>query len=157
MTAKCSRAQRRQVRQLLLQYIRELRGILRRVAPGRYREFPNHARPCHTCAFNPKTDGWRGMELTAYTLMKCFRDDVPFHCHEGIPWRKPIAQWTPEEITHFREHAKLCAGYATVMNVPETKDAFLVAALKVNGVEKPSQEALALAMSAIAGAGDFLQ
>jgi hypothetical protein len=37
----------------------ELRKILKRVAPGYYRRFPNAGRPCHTCAFNPATDNDR--------------------------------------------------------------------------------------------------
>jgi hypothetical protein len=132
-------------------FIVELRVILRRVAPEYYRLFPNAGKPCHTCAFNPATDDWRGSETTANTLMQCLRDDQPFHCHEGIPWTKPVEEWTAEEIQHYMRNRKLCAGYAIVSSTVgnanrDAKLAFLRGAVKADAKD--------LASACIPGAGD---
>jgi hypothetical protein len=146
---------RRLVNRVLRGFIQELRAIFKRVAPERYRQFPNAARCCHTCAFNPSTDNWYGWDKTAYELMKAIRDHRPFYCHENLPWRTPVSDWTREEIQHFMEHRKLCGGFAAIQGDPKTREAFIVAALRAQG-KKPAQAAIDLAMSAIEGAGDVL-
>lgn len=147
---------RRFVKRMLRAFIDELRAVLKRVGPDLYRKFPDAPRPCHTCAFNPATDGWQGADMTAYTLMEAIRDGRPFYCHENIPWEKPTELWTTEEIQHYMQHRKLCAGYAAVAGEPETKTAFVRAALKVQGCE-PDPRVVDLAMSAIEGAGSVLR
>lgn len=135
------------VNRVLRAFIGELRVILRRVAPSFYQRYPNATRPCHSCAFNPGTDDWQGFDTTANGLMKAIRDDRPFYCHENIPWKKPIAEWTTEDHRHFKEHGKLCAGFAAIQGDPETKLAFMRAAL---GTTKST----ALALCAVPGAGE---
>jgi hypothetical protein len=101
----------------------ELRKILKRVAPGYYRRFPNAGRPCHTCAFNPATDNDQGFDSTIGGLMRCIYDDQPFYCHENIPWKKPTEEWTPEDHRHFKEHAQLCSGFAILLCPDANRDA----------------------------------
>lgn len=146
---------RRLVNRVLRGFMQEIRAIFKRRAATHFREFPKAGRPCHSCALNPSTDQWQGWDSTANELMKAIRDDRPFYCHDNIAWRKPVTEWTAEEIQHFHRHKKLCAGYAVVVGDAAVKDAFIVAALTANG-RKPCQEAVALAHSAIAGAGDAL-
>ena len=124
---------RRLVTRVLRLFMQELRAILKRRAPEHYTQFPNAPRPCHTCAFNPSTDKWQGWDTTANGLQKSIHANQPFYCHEGIPWRKPIAEWTAADLQQFEEHKKMCAGFAAIVGDPQTKDAFVIAALKANG------------------------
>jgi len=103
------------VDRILKRVIVEFRAILKRVAPAHYERFPNAGRPCHSCAFNPSTDGWQGFDTTVNGLLKCVLNDQPFYCHEGIPWKKPIADWTADDHRQLRDHKQLCAGFAILL------------------------------------------
>jgi hypothetical protein len=111
------------VNRILKTLIVELRAILKRVAPAYYARFPNAGRPCHSCAFNPSTDSWEGFDTTINGLLKCIHDDRPFYCHEGIPWKKPATEWTPEDFAQFKAHAKLCSGFAILLGPEANRDA----------------------------------
>ncbi len=75
-------------------------------------------RPCHTCAFNPATDSWRGADTTAIALMRAIANDQPFYCHE--PFERVKSGWKFDPAK-----AELCGGYAAVVGDPATKDAFV--------------------------------
>jgi hypothetical protein len=111
-------AKDRRVHELMHAFIVELRKILRRRSPEYYAEFPNARRPCHTCAFNPATDEWRGADTTALALQKAIAADQPFYCHE--PFERTKDGWKFDRTT-----AVLCGGYAVVVGDPETKRAFV--------------------------------
>ncbi|MCH7890995.1 MAG: hypothetical protein IH921_05775 [Gemmatimonadetes bacterium] len=130
-------------------FMRELRSIFKRRSRAYYVKFPDAGRPCKTCAFNPATDDWNGWDTTAYGVMKAIRDDTPFYCHEGIPWKTPIEEWTPEQIKHFEETRQLCSGWVLVYGDPRAKIAFARAAVKADAFE--------LAPASIPGAGEILK
>jgi hypothetical protein len=111
------------VNRTLKAFVVELRAILKRVAPMHYQEFPNAGRPCHSCAFNPATDNWQGFDTTVNGLMKCVLENQPFYCHENIPWKKPIEEWTTEDHRQFKEHAQLCSGFAILLRPDANADA----------------------------------
>ena len=96
----------------LRSYVRVLRRILKRRGAPRP--------PCHTCAFNPATDDWRGFEKTMVNLMESIHHGRPFVCHEGLP-RDPTGQW----CLRTGEMPPLCAGYEAIKDDPETKRAAL--------------------------------
>jgi hypothetical protein len=112
------RGRDRAVIELLHGFVVELRRILRRRSPDYYRRFPDARRPCHTCAFNPATDSWKGAENTAFALQKAIAADEPFYCHE--PFERTADGWKFD-----REKAVLCGGYAAVVGDPDTKRAFV--------------------------------
>lgn len=130
-------------------FVKELRLIFRRRKAEYYEQFPNAARCCETCAFNPSTDDWEGADKTAYSLMRAIRDDAPFYCHENIPWKKDQKAWTPQDHRHFKENAKLCAGYALVTSDPGAKLAFVKSCQNLKAID--------LAAAAIPGAGEILK
>jgi len=125
------------VDRVLKAIIVELRAILKRVAPGYYQRFPNAGRPCHSCAFNPSTDSWQGFDTTVSGLMKSIWEDRPFYCHENIPWKKPVQDWTPEDHRHFKEHARLCSGFAILLCPEANREAknALVKVARAHGPE----------------------
>lgn len=129
------KSDRRLVSRVLRIFMQELRAILKRRAPEHFKQFPNARRPCHTCAFNPSTDTWKGWDTTANGLQKSIHANQPFYCHEDIPWRKPVAEWTAEDHQQFEANKKLCAGFAAIVGDPATKDAFCMAAIKATGGE----------------------
>lgn len=122
--ARLAASKRAYVRRFLLAYMGELRRILKRISPAYKRRFPNAPPPCHTCAFNPGTDDWPGMETTLSGLLRQIGNDQPFYCHEGLPtdcegnW-----VWDPEK-------AKLCQGFAMIQNAPGVKLAIVAASRK---------------------------
>jgi hypothetical protein len=120
-----SPARRGYVRRVLQAFIEELRAILKRRGPELYAQFPEVRRPCHTCAFNPATDCWRGADTTAARLMDAIERDQPFYCHENLPYVRGVG-WVPVPAK-----MRLCAGWFAVMGHPETKSAFTRAVMKV--------------------------
>lgn len=122
MSGKVAKRERRRkdrsVHELLHAFVVELRRILRRRAPAHYARFPNARRPCHSCAFNPATDAWKGADTTAFALQKAIASDQPFYCHE--PFERTADGWKFD-----RQKAVLCGGYAIVAGDPETKRAFV--------------------------------
>lgn len=116
-----SRVQRREMKAYkaaLHQFVRELRAILKRRAPAQRAQFPNQRPPCHTCAFNPQTDSWRGADATAFALLRALEEDQPFYCHE--PFERTKTGWVFD-----RDKAILCAGYGMVIGDPDVKQAFV--------------------------------
>ena len=110
------------LRRLLLAYVDELRAILKRTAPAYGAKFPNAKPPCHTCALNPATDNWKGLEVTLLGLCRAIGNDQPFYCHENLPRNdRGEWQWDPDK-------AELCSGYARLIGRPEAKTALLLAA-----------------------------
>lgn len=122
MSQKRAKAVRRrhetQVHQVLMGYVAELRRILKRRGPEMRKRFPAARPPCHTCAFNPATDSWRGADSTALALIRAFAKDQPFYCHEPFERR-------PDGWKFDREKAVLCAGYAAIVGDPAVKTAFV--------------------------------
>lgn len=108
----------RAVTDLLHAFIVELRRILRRRSTDYYRRFPDARRPCHTCAFNPATDSWKGADTTAFALQKAIAADEPFYWHE--PLERIPGGWKFDPAK-----AVLCGGYAAIVGDPETKRAFV--------------------------------
>ena len=115
---------RRFVRRVCRQFLRNLRAIYARVLPTYNERFPNARKPCHSCAFNPSTDRWVGMESTAYKLAQAIKDDQPFYCHANLPYMRGFG-WIP-----VKKKLRLCASWATIMNDPEMKTAFEKAVLE---------------------------
>lgn len=122
------------VRRYLRAFVVELRRILKRRAPEQYALFPKMKRPCHSCAFNPATDSWRGADATAVALMRAIATDSPFYCHE--PMERVADGWRFDP-----ERAELCAGYAVVAGDPATKLAFTRGVL---GPDVPDDVALTI-------------
>lgn len=82
---------------------------------------------CHTCAFNPSTDDWPGMEKTVLELLRALDSGIPFVCHEGLPrtakgWYLPVLpMWNPKtRALSWPAGAEppLCGGYAAVKDLP---------------------------------------
>ncbi len=137
------------VNRVLRLFMVELRAIFKRCSKPYYKRFPKAGRPCLTCAFNPSTDSWQGWDKTSYGLMCSIRDDNPFYCHENIPWKTPVKDWTLEQHKHFIENRKLCSGWAVAYSDPAAKMAFIKAATKAQGLD--------LASCAIPGAGELMK
>ena len=100
-----------------LAYLRVLRRLLRRRAT----ELPPGRSPCHTCALNPSTDDWPGMQATVLRLIDSVETGTPFVCHEGLP-RDPktrawFIDWERGPIP------PLCAGYKAIRRDPEAQRA----------------------------------
>lgn len=112
------------VRRVCRQFLRNLRAIYVRVAPEMAKRFPKARKPCHSCAFNPSTDRWQGMESTAWKLAQAIRHDQPFYCHENLPYMRGFG-WIP-----VKKKLRLCASWATIMNDPAVKTAFEKAAVE---------------------------
>lgn len=123
-----------EVRKILRAFVWELRKILKRVGPGVYRRCPNMRRPCSTCAFNPSTDSWQGADATAFNLHEAISKDQVFYCHENM--QKGPGGWDPSTAPELLP----CAGWMAIVGEPETRTAFLRAAL---GPNKPLTDELA--------------
>ncbi len=123
--AKPDSKNRRILRALLLRYWERVRGILRQEAPGHYQRFPDAPRPCHTCAFNPGTDGMTGMDSTALNLIDALHEGIPFICHRGLP-RNPEGHWyyPQEDLLEPWLTRQPCAGWWVVKDNPEARRAF---------------------------------
>lgn len=122
MSAKRAKAERRRleasVHEVLMGYIAELRRILKRRGPEMRERFPGARPPCHTCAFNPATDDWKGADATALALLRAFAKDQPFYCHEPL-------ERGPDGWKFDPERAVLCGGYGAIVGDPEVKTAFV--------------------------------
>lgn len=117
------RKDRELVNRVLRRFVRILRGVLKSRGPEIYARFPNARRPCHTCAFNPSTDNWKGWDSTAYDLMRAIARDQPFYCHEPFERTKDGWKFDPAK-------ASLCGGWAAVYGDPAAKTAFMRAAIE---------------------------
>jgi hypothetical protein len=115
----------RLIRRVCKAFLRELRAIYARVLPEYRRQFPRAKRPCKTCAFNPSTDRWVGMEKTALQLAKAIETDQPFYCHANMPYMRGYG-WIP-----IKSKLRLCAAWATIMNDAATKQAMHKAVMEV--------------------------
>ena len=111
------------IRRWCEEYIALLREMLKSAWPAIKKDFPQHSPPCHSCAFNPGTDSWRGFEKTVTGLMFAIEDAKPFFCHEGHPRTEDGWLLDPAK-------AQLCAGYAAVANEPNLKAVALKASRK---------------------------
>ena len=69
---------------VLARIMRELRGEMARRLKRLRGKYPNHAKPCDTCAFRSSTDGFAGFELTVINFTAALADDRPFYCHHGL-------------------------------------------------------------------------
>jgi len=124
---------RRQMRRIWSRFHQHLRGIFRQRAPGHYARFPENPRPCHTCAFNPGTDGERGYDATAMNLMDALLAGRPFFCHQPLP-RDPVKGWLmPWDQIDLKSNdlspfTQPCAGWWVVHDDPEARRAFVRAA-----------------------------
>lgn len=140
MSGRSARRARRRIKsryvdRFLRAYITVLRRILKR------RGIPEgEPSPCHTCAFNPGTDSWRGFQSTVTRVMESVEQGRPFLCHEGLPtrpdgnWYLPTERqplWNPKtgEVTWPAgvDPPKLCAGFEAVKDDPDTARAPLLA------------------------------
>ncbi len=85
---------------------------------------------CHSCAFNPATDGLPGFAATAYGLVRTFRLTAPFMCHRS--------QSGPERVTNTVRRSTLehCVGFATVFitHPVEAKDLAMRATTLIQAV-----------------------
>jgi hypothetical protein len=111
-------ADRRLVHRIMLAFMREVQSVFRRHAPAYYRANPDARRPCHSCAFNPRTNGWKGMDVTADNLRKSLANGTTFSCHQGLPWRTPMHEWTDEQLRKVLLDPTPCAGYSVCMQAP---------------------------------------
>lgn len=119
MSHKSAKRQRRQerearaarvaegVRRFCLGAIEAAQAAFRERAREQYERFPNAARPCHTCAINPGTNDWEGMDSTALRFLNALDRAAPFYCHDGAPFDEE--GWHVDPAT-----APLCAGYAVL-------------------------------------------
>jgi hypothetical protein len=123
-------AARRLVRRVMRAFLGELRAILKRDAPAYYAAHPDAPRPCHSCAFSPSTDRWTGMETTANHVREALANGSDFSCHQGLPWRKPLQDWTPAEIRKQIFNPTPCAAYTICRRAADAPDAFTRAAGK---------------------------
>lgn len=73
---------------------------------------------CCFVMLNPATDNWQGADTTVFSLQKAIALDEPFYCHE--PFERIPGGWKFDP-----EKAVLCAGYAIVVDDPDTKRAFI--------------------------------
>ncbi len=126
---KMKRALERQryVQRFMATYIAALRQILKRAWPAYERRHPGTPGPCHTCAFNPSTDAWRGFEKTAFGLMNAIRKGEPFYCHEGLT-RSSTGEWYYDPAL---PPPARCRGWEAIADEPETAGAAGVAARKI--------------------------
>ena len=110
----------------LLAYVRILRRLLRKNAA----KLPPGQSPCHSCAFNPSTDGWPGFQSTMLGIIESIDKGTKFVCHEGLPtdekgqWHLPVQpRWNAQTgAVRWPEGLEppLCAGYAAIKDDPET-------------------------------------
>lgn len=56
---------------------------------------PDREKSCHSCAFNPECDSWKGFVYTAYGLLWAINNRSPFLCHRNQPlWKDHIIDRT---------------------------------------------------------------
>lgn len=132
------RTLRAQTRALCQRIIAGLRGRLKAEASAVLEQFPHHRRPCHTCAFNPATDGDAGFDTTVWGLAEAIVHDRPFYCHENLP-KTANGEWVFDPAV-----ARLCAGGVMLTDRRAAKRAILEAL-----VERPVRDAL------VDGVGEF--
>ena len=78
--------------------------------------FPNQKPPCHTCALNPSTNDWKGMENTVLHFANAMQATQPFYCHDGAPFSEEKG-WAVDIRT-----ARLCAGFSVLMAADAAHD-----------------------------------
>lgn len=107
------------VRAMLHRYVANLREVFKRNAPAMYAAGPELPRPCHTCAFNPKTDTWAGFDQTMMRMERAIAWDQPFFCHENLPRREITNDW-------YYDGGPLepCAGWLAIRNDPDARRAY---------------------------------
>ena len=91
--------------------------------------------PCHSCAFNPSTDTWRGFEKTTLGLMDAIREDRTFYCHEQLP-RTPNGDWYFDPTL---PPPARCRGWEAIAAHPETKRAAYAAIQFVGRPPRPAR------------------
>jgi len=109
----------------LRMFMRDVRWLYRRrtgLPPVPATALAGAPRPCRSCAFNPGTDSARGFETTAKSLMEALTEQRPFFCHQGLPWRKPREEWTPDELQRALENARYCEGWAAIATFGPARD-----------------------------------
>lgn len=77
-----------QVLDVLSEFMRDIRACLDTTLAQMSVAHPECPVPCPTCAFNPKTDGWKGFGPTAYGLARALHRGTNFFCHWGHPERR---------------------------------------------------------------------
>jgi hypothetical protein len=64
-------AQAEEMRSFMLRVVESLQRQFREHVPVVRERFPNQKPPCHTCALNPSTNDWQGMENTVLHFGEC--------------------------------------------------------------------------------------
>lgn len=126
MSGKRAKAARRgpttEVNRILRNALERLRAIFRRRAPVLFEAHPEWRRPCHSCAFVPSTDAWKGWDTTVLNLVQALEQGVPFWCHEPLP--RGGDGWTWEA-----DKARVCMGWAAIVADRGAKLAFVRASV----------------------------
>lgn len=97
------------MREFLLRVVESLQRQWREHVPKVRERFPYQAAPCHTCAINPSTNEWQGMENTALHFANALARTYPFYCHDGAPF-DPERGWAVDLNT-----APLCSAFTVLM------------------------------------------
>lgn len=96
------------VHDFMLNVASSLQRQWREAVPAARKQFPMMGSPCHTCAINPVTNDWQGMENTALSFAVALRECQPFYCHDGSEFDEQRG-WLVDPAT-----APLCSAFTVL-------------------------------------------